>query len=72
MDRHACHLGRYAVSLRTGTERTARILETAVALVVGELRRLNRVGASASSRSDRVRLVKQTLAQRGTGPNRCC
>jgi hypothetical protein len=72
MNRHAGHLGRYAVSLRTGTERTARILETAVALVVGELRRLNRVGASASSRSDRVRLVKQTLAQRGTGPNRCC
>jgi hypothetical protein len=72
MDRHAGHLGRYATLLRAGTERTARILETAVALVVGELRRLNRVGASASSRSDRVRLVKQTLAQRGKGPNRCC
>jgi hypothetical protein len=72
MDRHAGHLGRYAALLRAGTERTARILETAVALLVGELRRLNRVGASASSRSDRVRLVKQTLAQRGKGPNRCC
>jgi hypothetical protein len=69
---HAGPLGRYAASLRTGAERIARAIDTAVVLVVAELRRLNGVGANASSRSERVRLVKQTLARRGKGPNRCC
>jgi hypothetical protein len=40
--------------------------------MAAELRHLNGVGANASSRSDRVRIVKQTLAHRGEGPNRCC
>jgi len=37
-----------------------------------ELRRLNRIGAGAGSRVERVRIVKQTLAHRSKGPNRCC
>jgi hypothetical protein len=72
MDLHAGPLGRHAASLRARAERIARAIDTAVVLVVAELRRLNGVGANASSRSDRVRLVKQTLARRGKGPNRCC
>ena len=72
MDLHAGPLGRHAASLRTGAERIARAIDLAVVLVVAELRRLNGVGANASSRSDRVRLVKQTLARRGKEPNRCC
>jgi hypothetical protein len=71
MNRYAGHLW-YGASLWAGTKRTARMLETAVALVVAELRHLNGVGANASSHSDRVRIVKQTLARRGEGPNRCC
>jgi hypothetical protein len=72
MDRHAGHLGRCAVSLGAGAERIARAVEAAVVMVAAELRRLNGVGANASSRSDRVRIVKQALARRGQGPNRCC
>jgi hypothetical protein len=72
MNRHPGHPGRYAASLWAAAERTARAINTAVALVVAELRRLNGVGANASSRSARVRLVKQTLAHRGKGPNCCC
>ncbi len=52
--------------------RIARALGAAVALVVAELRRLNSVGANASSHGDRVRIVKQTLRRRGERPNRCC
>jgi hypothetical protein len=53
-------------------KRMARTLGRAVAILVAELRHLNGVGANASSRRDRVRIVKQTLANRGKGPNRCC
>jgi hypothetical protein len=53
-------------------QRIARTLESAGALLIAELRHLNGVGANVSSRRDRVRLVKQTLADRGKGPNRCC
>jgi hypothetical protein len=69
---HAGHPRRYAASLWAEAARIARAIDTAVVLVVAELRRLNGVGANASSRSARVRLVKQTLARRGKGPNRCC
>ena len=72
MNRHAGHPGRYTASLWTAAERTVRAINKAVELIVAELRRLNGVGANASSRSDRVRLVKQTLAHTGKGPNRCC
>jgi hypothetical protein len=72
MDRHAGHPGRYAASLWAGAARIGRAIDTALVLVVAELRRLNGVGANASSHSDRVRIVKQALAQRGKGPNRCC
>ncbi len=72
MDRPAGPLGRHAASLRAGAERIARAIDTAVMMVVAELRRLNGLGANAASRSDRVRLVKQALARRGQGPNRCC
>jgi len=72
MDRHAAHLGRYAASLWAWAARIVQRIDTDVVLVVAELRRLNGVGANASSRSARVRLVKQTLARRGKGPNRCC
>lgn len=76
MDLHAGHskrqARRQAVSLWAGMRRIARTLNAAVALMAAELRHLNGVGANASSRSDRVRIVKQTLAHRGEGPNRCC
>jgi hypothetical protein len=72
MERHAAHPGRYAASLWAWAARIVRAIDTDVVLVVAELRRLNGVGANASSRSARVRLVKQTLARRGKGPNRCC
>jgi hypothetical protein len=64
--------GSYVVSLWAGMKRMARTLGRAVAILVAELRHLNGVGANASSRRDRVRIVKQTLANRGKGPNRCC
>lgn len=44
----------------------------AAALIAGEIRRLNRVGAGARSRAERVRAVKAALAGRGEGPRRCC
>jgi hypothetical protein len=72
MDRHAGHSRRHAASLWVGMKRIARAIDIAVVFVVAELRHLNGVGANASSRSDRVRIVKQTLAHRGKGPNRCC
>jgi hypothetical protein len=52
--------------------RIAQELGAALAAVVAEMRRLNRIGADAGSRSERVRIVKQTLARRGKGLNRCC
>ncbi|MGH8338240.1 MAG: hypothetical protein ACRETL_15770, partial [Gammaproteobacteria bacterium] len=55
-----------------GMRRIARALSMAMAPFAGELRRLNRIGAGAGSRVERVRIVKQTLAHRGKGPNRCC
>jgi hypothetical protein len=64
--------GRYVIPLWAGMKRMARTLESAVALFVAELRHLNGVGANASSRRERVRIVKQTLADRGKGLNRCC
>jgi hypothetical protein len=72
MDRRTGNLGRYAAALWVWAARIVQGIDTAVLLVVAELRRLNGVGANASSRSARVRLVKQTLARRGNGPNRCC
>ncbi|HTQ24332.1 MAG TPA: hypothetical protein VMI09_06515 [Candidatus Binataceae bacterium] len=62
----------YVDWLRSRTKRIVRALESAAAPVVAELRHLNGVGANASSRRDRVRLVKQALAQSKKGPNRCC
>jgi hypothetical protein len=50
----------------------ARTVRSAVALLAAEVRHLNGVGANASSHRDRVRIVKQTFAHRGKGPNRCC
>jgi hypothetical protein len=64
--------GRYAASLWAGMKRIARAMGAVVSPIAGELRRLNRIGAGAGSRGERVRIVKQTLAHRGKGPNRCC
>jgi hypothetical protein len=72
MVRPASHFGRCAALLWAGAERVAGVIDTAFAHMVVELRRLNSVGADASSRNDRVRRVKETLARRGKGPNRCC
>lgn len=44
----------------------------ALAAITAELRRLNGVGAGTSSRVERMRIVKQTLAHQRKGPNRCC
>ena len=62
----------YVDSLILLTMRIVRALESAAAAVGAELRHLNGVGANASSRSERVRLVKQALARRNEGPRRCC
>jgi hypothetical protein len=72
MDQSCGAAAGYLDSLRLRTMRIVRALESAAAAVVAELRHLNGVGANASSRSDRVRLVKQTLARRNEGPRRCC
>lgn len=40
--------------------------------LIAELRHLNAVGANESSRADRVRAVKRSLARHGEGPRRCC
>lgn len=53
-------------------KRIARAMAAIVLPMAGELRRLNRIGADAGSRSERVRVVKRALAHRGEGPNRCC
>jgi len=63
---------RHAAQLWAGMARIARAIGAAVLPLAGELRRLNRTGAGAVSRRERVRIVKQTLARRGKGPNRCC
>ncbi|HVB80474.1 MAG TPA: hypothetical protein VNE82_11095 [Candidatus Binataceae bacterium] len=62
----------HVAPLWAGMRRIARALGMVVSPMAGELRRLNRIGAGASSRGERVRLVKQALARRGNGPNRCC
>jgi hypothetical protein len=72
MNRHPGHPLLYVAPLRAGMRRIARALGMAVSPIGGELRRLNRIGAGAGSRVERVRIVKQTLAHRGNGPNRCC
>ncbi|MGH7913465.1 MAG: hypothetical protein ACREPW_02290 [Candidatus Binataceae bacterium] len=72
MNPHSGHPRRYAALLRAGMRRIARAAVIAVAPIAGELRRLNRIGAGAGSRHERVRIVKQTLAHHGKGPNRCC
>jgi hypothetical protein len=72
MNRHISHPDRYAAPRWAGTMRVAQELGSALAAVVAELRRLNRIGASAGSRSERVDIVKLTLANRGKGLNRCC
>jgi hypothetical protein len=80
MNRHAGHPRLYVAPLRglyiaplwVVMRRIARTLGIVVSPIAGELRRLNRIGAGAGSRGERVRLVKQTLARRGNGPNRCC
>jgi transcription antitermination factor NusA-like protein len=48
------------------------MLGIAMTPLANELRRLNGIGAAAGSRGERVRTVKQALARRGDGPNRCC
>jgi hypothetical protein len=58
----ACEISRRATSS----------FKLAFGQLVAELRHLNGVGANASSRRVRVRIVKQKLARRGDGPNRCC
>ena len=72
MNRHVGHPDRYVAPAWAGTMRIAQELGSALAAVVAELRRLNRIGANAGSRSERVDIVKQTLANRGKGLNRCC
>jgi hypothetical protein len=72
MNRHTGHPDRYAAPRWAGAMRIAHELGSALAAVVAELRRLNRIGAGAGSRSERVDIVKQTLANRGKGLNRCC
>jgi hypothetical protein len=62
----------YGASVRAGIRRIARALGAAVSSIASELRRLNCIGVGAGSRGERVRIVKQTLARRGQGPNRCC
>jgi hypothetical protein len=52
--------------------RIALALGAAVSSIASELRRLNCIGLGADSRGERVRIVKQALARRGQGPNRCC
>jgi hypothetical protein len=80
MNRHTGHPRRYVAPLRglhiaplrVAMQRIARALRIVVSPIAGELRRLNRIGAGAGSRGERVRLVKEALAHRGNGPNRCC
>jgi hypothetical protein len=72
MNRHFGHPNRYVIPLWAGTMRLVQELGSALAAVAAELRRLNRIGAGAGSRSERVDIVKQTLANRGKGLNRCC
>jgi hypothetical protein len=80
MNRHAGHPrdciapspASYGASLRSEMNRIARAMAAIVSPIAGELRRLNRIGADAGSRGERVRIVKRALARRGEGPNRCC
>jgi hypothetical protein len=72
MNRYVGHPDRDVVPRLARTMRIAQELVSALAAVTAELRRLNRIGADAGSRSERVRIVKQTLARRGKGLNRCC
>jgi len=70
---HSCGAAAGCVDwLRSRTNQIVRALESVAAVVAAELRHLNGVGANASSRHDRVRLVKQALAQNKERPNRCC
>lgn len=64
--------GSYPALLRAELKRIARAMAAIVSPIAGELRRLNRIGVGAGSRGERVRIVKQALARRGKGPNRCC
>jgi hypothetical protein len=64
--------GSYGALLRAEMKRIARAMAAIVLPMAGELRRLNRIGADAGSRGERVRIVKRALACRGEGPNRCC
>lgn len=66
-----CYKGLYA-PLWASIQRIARMLGIAMTPLANELRRLNGIGAAAGSRGERVRTVKQALARRGDGPNRCC
>lgn len=72
MNRHNGPPRPYIAPLRAAMRRIARALGKVASLVAGELRRLNHIGAGADSRVERVRIVKQALARRGNGPNRCC
>jgi hypothetical protein len=72
MNRAAIHPRHYAAPLWARMKRIARAMRVAASLTAWELRRLNRIGAGAGSRGERVRIVKQTLAHHGKGPNRCC
>jgi hypothetical protein len=62
-------------SLSQSRSRLALLFESGRKLflqIAAEMRRLNRTGAEQRSREERVRAVKQALARRGEGPNRCC
>jgi hypothetical protein len=72
MNSHAGHSRLRGAPLWTGMHGIARALSMLVSPLAGELCRLNSIGAGAGSRLERVRIVKQTLARRGNGPNRCC
>jgi hypothetical protein len=72
MNGRAGHPRFYIARLRAGMRRVACALGLVVSPIAAELRRLNRIGAGAGSRGERVRIVKQALAHRGNGPNRCC
>jgi len=50
---------------RTLSIHAARTIGFACRRVISELRQLNGVGANASSRRARVRIIKQRLARRG-------
>ena len=64
--------GQYSDALCGWIVRSGRALGAAVVPLLAELRYLNRIGAGARSRSDRVAAVKRALSRHGEGFDRCC